>query len=142
MFTIDDAKFMLYVTSLTWQHTESTNDTLFKLLRAIEKWHNLCYMRDTVVIPTDSKTANKYALKGKYAIMDNLHRPKTYEIAGHACFQVADVLSLHMALGRSMEFTVMPASEAVDENRPSRIRDEIHGCEAMDELLSLMNELN
>ena len=41
-----------------------------------------------------------------------------------------------------MEFTVVPAKKAIDENRPARIRDEIHGCEAMDELLSLMNELN
>ena len=142
MFAIDDSKFMLYVTSLMRHNTETTNNTLYKLLGAIEKRHNLCYMRDTVVIPTDSRTANKYVLKGKYAIMDNLPRPKTYLIAGHACFRVADVLSLHMALGRSMEFTVIPASEAIDENRPARIREEIHGCEAMDELLSLMNTLN
>ena len=116
MFSVDDAKFMLYVTSLTRQNTGSTNDTLFKLLGAIEKRHDLSYMRDTVVIPTDSQTANKYVLKGKYSIMENLPRPKAHTIAGHACFRVADVLSLHMAFGRSVEFTVIPASDAIDEN--------------------------
>ena len=74
--------------------------------------------------------------------MENFPRPKTYEIAGHACFRVANVLSLHMALSQSIEFTVVPASEAIDENRPTRIRDEIHGYEAMDKLLSLMKKLN
>ena len=53
MFSMDDAKFMLYVTSLTRQNTHSTNDTLFKLLGAIEKRYHLSYMNDTVVIPTD-----------------------------------------------------------------------------------------
>ena len=68
-----------------------------------------------MVIPTDGRIANKYMLKGNYAIMENLPRPKTYEIEGHACFRVADVSSLHMALSRSMEFTVVPAKEAIDE---------------------------
>ena len=99
MFTIDDAKGMLYVTSLTRQYTKSTNNILFRLLGAIENQYNICYMRDTVLISTDSKTAKKYALKGNYAIMNNLPRPKAHMITGHVCFQVADVLSLHhMAL--------------------------------------------
>ena len=34
---LTDAKFMFYVTSLNRQHTESMNDTLYKLLMAIEK---------------------------------------------------------------------------------------------------------
>ena len=47
-----------------------------------------------------------------------------------------------MAPGRSIEFTVRPAFEERPENRESRIRDEIHGREAMGELLSLTNELH
>ena len=37
MVPMDDAKFMVYVTSLTQQNTESTNNTLFKLFGGIEK---------------------------------------------------------------------------------------------------------
>lgn len=79
-----DAKFMFYVTSLNRQHTESMNDTLYKLLAAIEQRHDISYMQDGVTVPTCKSDANKYVLKGEYTIMDLLLRPKLHIISKHA----------------------------------------------------------
>ena len=93
-------------------------------------------------MPTSRSEANKYVLQGEYAIMDLLPKPKLHIIAEHACFRLDEVLSLHMALGRSMEFTVIPWEEEDLGEQALCITDKIHGCEAMDELLILMDALN
>ena len=69
--------------------------------------------------------------------MDLLPRPKLYEIAGPK-----DILALHMALGRSIEFTVVLYPEFERNKQQLRIRDEIHGSEAMNELLRLMQTVH
>jgi hypothetical protein len=139
---MNDAKFMFYVTSLNREHTDSMNDTLYKLLTAIELRHDISYMQDGVSVPTCKSDANRYVLKGEYAIMDLLPRPQMHVIAEHACFRLDEVLRLHLAMGRSIEFTVIPFPEPQFGEREMRTREEIHGCEAMDELLLSMNELN
>ena len=47
-----------------------------------------------------------------------------------------------MALGRSIEFTVVPYPEFERNEQQLRIRDKIHGSEAMDELLGLMQTVH
>ena len=74
--------------------------------------------------------------------MDLLPRPKLHEIAGHACFKIKGILALYMALGRSIEFTVVPHPEFQRNERPLRIMDKIHCSEAMDELLRLMQTVH
>lgn len=103
-------------------------DMVYKLLLAIEKRHNISYMQEGETVPILKLDANIFVLKGEFAIMDLLLQPKLHIISGHACFRIDDIVSLHMALGRSIEFTVIPYSEPELCKRELRIRDEIHGC--------------
>ena len=99
---------MFYVTKLNLEHTKLMNDHLYRLLGAISNHWNIDYMDHGVYIPTSPESADRYVLRGQYAIMDLLPRPKLYEIAGHVCFKIKDIIALHMALGHSIEFTVVP----------------------------------
>ena len=66
----------------------------------------------------------------------NLPHPKVHFLDGHACFNISDVISLHLAQGRGVQFTETPTVE--DDRTEPRIKTEIHGCKAMDELLDQM----
>ena len=81
MVDVDDAKFMLYVTSLNRQNTGSMNDTLYKFLSALELRHGTSFMQPGVTVPTCNTDANRYILKGEFAIMDLLPKPKMHIIA-------------------------------------------------------------
>ena len=121
MVDIDDAKFMLYVTSLNCKNTESMNDTLYKVLSVLEIRHCMSFMQPGVTVPTSQADANRYVLKGEFAIMDLLPKPKLHIIAEHACFCLDDVISLHLALGQSIKFTVIPWPELNMGERTLRI---------------------
>ena len=99
-------------------------------------------MQERISVPTTQSDTDKFVLRGQYVIMDLLPRPKVYQIAGHACFQITDVLSLHMATARSFEFTVIPHANFDRNDQEPRIRHAIHGAPAMDKLLKVMYELH
>ena len=56
--SIEDAKFMFYVTKLNLEHTESMNDNLYRLLGAISNRWNINYMDHGVYVPTSSDAAD------------------------------------------------------------------------------------
>ena len=99
-------------------------------------------MQEGISVPTTQLDSDKFVLRRQYAIIDILLRPKLYQIAGHACFQITDVSSLHMATIHSFEFTVIPHAGFDRTDQELRIRHEIHGAPAMDKLLEVMYELH
>ena len=56
--SIEDAKFMFYVTKLNLEQTESMNDNLYRLLGAISNRWNINYMDHGVHVPTSSDAAD------------------------------------------------------------------------------------
>ena len=74
--SMEDAKFMFYVTKLNLEHTESMNDNFYRLLGAISQRWDINYMGHGVYVPTSAESADRYVLHGEYAIMDLLPRPK------------------------------------------------------------------
>ena len=140
--SMEDAKLMFYVTSLNLHHTESTNDTLYRFLDAVSKCWDVSFMQEGFSVPTTRSDADNFMLRGQYAIMDLLPWPKVYQIAGYACFQITDVLPLHMATAPSFEFTVIPHAEFDRNDQELRIRHKILGAPVMDKLLDLVYELH
>ena len=138
MVGMDDAKFMFCVTSLVRGNTSKQNNLMYRMLKEIERRHGIDYVQENITIPKSGKEADRHCLKGKYAIVDLMPRPKLHVIAGHPCYRIADVISMHMALQRSIEFTEIPFPEPELGRSETVIEDEIHGCLAMKELLELM----
>ena len=139
---MEDTKFMFYATSLNLHHTESMNDTLYRFLDAVSKYLDISFMQEGISVPTTWSDTDKFESREHYAIMDLLPRPKVFQIAGHACFWITDVLSLHMVTARPFEVTVIPHAKFDRNNRELRIRHKIHGAPAMNKLLEVIYEMH
>ena len=111
MVSMDDAKFMFYVTSLFRKNSGEESILLHRLLREIDWRDAISYVQPNIIIPTSAKDANKRCLKGEHAIIDLMPHPKLHMIAGHPCYRIDDVMLMHMALQRSVESAEIPRPE-------------------------------
>ena len=132
MVNMEDAKFMFYVTSLFRSNSGAENRLMYRLLKGIEKRHQIDFVQPEVTIPMTDRDADRVCLRGEFAIVDLMPKPKLHYIAGHPCYRIDDVISIHMALQRSVEFTETPSPEPELGRDDKRIFDNLHGCPAME----------
>ena len=124
---------MFYLTDLIKSNTADTNSLLYKVFHQIQQMCGTNFMDLGVRLPTNSNGGHKLFGGGHHGIFNNLPAPKVFDISGHACMKIGDILTQHFADGRGFEF-----SETTTSNR---ITDGIHGCKAMDLLIAKMKTM-
>ena len=132
----EDAKFMFYMTSLLNNNTQTMNEKLYYVFQEIIEKTGASLEDTGVCIPKNNKEAEATFLSGKRAIYNNILSPEVHVIDKHACFKLTDVISLHLAEGRDVEYTEIPHAET--GRSELRLKREIHGCQAMNDILDLM----
>ena len=91
-----------------------------------------------VCLPTNSNGGHKLFGGGHYGIFNNLPAPQVFDISGHACMKIGDVLTQHFADGRGFEFTEI-TSHSSDQDS-NWIKHGIYGYKAMDLLIEKMKK--
>ena len=94
----------------------------------------ISFLDTDIFVPRNQKQANSVFLRGSKSVYENLPHPKVHFEGGHVCFKNNDVIALHLAQGRGVQFTETPTVE--DDRTKARIETGIHGCKAMTELLA------
>ncbi len=138
--TLSDSKLMLYFTLLLDLTPKSVNKIIYRCFDEVIKRTGFCFMETGVAVPVNKQTADSVFLGGKFGIMSNLPCPKTYNVGGHACMKIEDIIAHHLAQGRSIEFTVTP-SQRRRKGRGRRYHH-MHGCKAMHAIIKVIDELN
>ena len=136
--SVDDAKMMFYLTDLIKNNTVDTNNLLYKVFPQIGKMCGTNFMEKGVRLPTSSNGGHKIFGGGHYRIFNNLPAPKVYDMGGHACMKIGDMLTQHFADGRGFEFTDSTTHSSNQDS--NRIKHGIDGCKAMDLLIGRMKK--
>lgn len=134
---LDDTKFMFNMTRLISTNTKSTNEDLYEVLSDITDRMDGHFgdANPDISVPTSDRDAQRNFLHGQFGIFNNLPCPTTHNIGdGHACMRIGDIIAHHFGLGRTVQFTESPT----DDGSILRVRNGIHGCQAMNELLDSM----
>ena len=127
---------MFDMTNLLNSQSENMNKHLFRVFRYMMNKKQISFLDTDICVPINQKQANRAFLRGRKSVYENLPHPKVHYEGGHACFKISDVIALHLAQGRGVQFTETPTVE--DDRTEVRIKTKIHGCEAMTELLAKM----
>ena len=138
--SIQDSKFMYHMTKLIKSTSGGTIFLLYQIFSEIMKRGNVSFMNSNIVVPTHKNEAERVFNHGKYGIFENLPCPPVYDVGGHACMKVEDVIAHHLALGRGLSFSQSPSLD--NNSNPIRNTYRIHGSEAMTKLLEIMRDLD
>ena len=92
-----------------------------------------------VRLPTNSNGGDKLFGGGHYGIFNYLTARKVYDIGGHACMKIGNILTQHFADGQGFEFTETTTHSSNQDY--NRVKHGIHGCKAMDLLIEKMETM-
>ena len=92
-------------------------------------------MAKGVRLPTNSNGGYTLFGWGHYGIFNNLPAPINYDIGGHACMKIGNMITQYFADGRGFKFTDSTTRSSVKAS--NRIHRSIHGCKAMDLLIEI-----
>ena len=140
LLNLNDTKLMFNLTKLLKVNTEATNKIVYDVLDDVTGRVSGDFNSENehVGLPRDTSSANKTCLRGRFGIFNNLPCPTVHNIGDHACMKIGDVIAHHFSLGRGVEFTELEYPSR--DPREYRLYNGVHGCEAMNDLLSQMKE--
>ena len=133
--SVPDSELLFNMAQHVMSNTEDQNEAFFDILKEI---HDMSTgFKTDVTIPFDSQTANEVLKERKFAIFGNLPYEEVKVVEGHACISLVGLIQ-HMYAHR----IPIGWTEQTDVEGDTRLRNNTHGCEAMEELLATMKILN
>ncbi len=100
--------------------------------------HQVDKVNVTVEVPSNMKKARSILLEGAYGMFGNIPHPVVHARDGHACISLKDLIKHVCAMKVSIAFTESPNPDG--SANPIRTATEIHGSNAMSDLLQMLKQ--
>jgi hypothetical protein len=130
-----DSRMLFNMAQHVMSNTEEQNESFLEILQDIRD-RTIGY-KTTISIPHDLQSAENILRENRFAIFGNLPYEEVHVIDGHACISLIGLIQHVYAHGIPIGWT-----EETDVPGETRRTHNIHGSEAMDELLETMKMMN